>query len=354
LRNNGQKCLDVHGKSNTNLRHCIFWNCHNGLNQAWYIDRRGVKYQRYPERDGVTFQIRTRMRSKRVLYVAEHIGAHQYRLRIQTNKIAKPQSWTFDWRTKTLRQATDRRRVLSGQKGHNFRRGTAAVVRQYINSYYQRMHWIGGYKRNIQNNGKYCLDVHGNSDSERRHVHWWSCHNGANQGWSIDKKVYKMKYPPYPLRDGIKFQIKSRMTGNRALFWKNHIGGNQYRTYIQDNNPMDNRQWFTFDWRTKTIRAYARRGYALSGRIGGRFRRGQFVVIRPYKGTTDQKIMWYNRSRKNVLFYNKVCLDVRGASNRNGAYVHMWTCHNGLNQAWYVDQTRYSYPRQPLSDNVKF
>lgn len=33
-----------------------------------------------------------------------------------------------------------------------------------------------------------------------------------------------MKYPAYPLRDGIKFQIKSRMSGNRAIYWRNHIG----------------------------------------------------------------------------------------------------------------------------------
>lgn len=114
LRNNAQKCLDVVGKSDSNNRHTTFNNCHNGLNQAWYIDRRGVRYHKYPQRDGVTFQIRTRMRSKRVLYVAEHIGSHQYRLRIQKNKNDKPQTWTFDFRTKTLRQGNDRKRVLSG------------------------------------------------------------------------------------------------------------------------------------------------------------------------------------------------------------------------------------------------
>jgi len=266
IRNMGQKCLDVHGNSNTHNRHVTFWNCHNGLNQAWYLDRKTIRYAKYPERDGVLFQIRTRMNSKRVLFAGEHIGGQQWRLRIKKNTIDKPMWWTFDYRTKTVRLAADRRKVLSGKKGQYFRRGATAVVRMYANSFYQRTHWIGGHYRNIQNNGKMCLDVHGGSDTENRHVIWWTCHNGKNQGWNTDKKVYKMKYPRYPLGDGIRFQIKSRMSGNRALYWRNHIGGNQYRTYIQDNNPMDNRQWFTFDWRTKTIRAWARRNYALSVR----------------------------------------------------------------------------------------
>jgi len=353
LRNNGRQCLDVYGGSNTNNRHTTFWNCHNGLNQAWYLDQRGVKYGRYPERDGVTFQVRSAMSTRRVLYRAEHIGGRQYRLRIKSNVMSKPESWTFDWRTKTLRTAQDRRMVLQGQKGQGWRKGMAATVSYYRNNYFQRMHWYGS-RRTIRNNGKQCLDVHGGSNTEKRHVIWWSCHNGLNQGWSVDKKVYKMKYPQYPLRDGIKFQIKSRMSGNRALFWKNHIGGNQYRTYIQDNNPMDNRQWFTFDWRTKTVRAWARRGHALSVRQGYKFRKLSYVVIRPYKGQNDQKIMWYSTSRKNVRFYNKVCMDVHGGRNVNGRWVIVWPCHNHLNQAWSVDQTRYSYPRQPLKDGQRF
>ena len=74
--------------------------------------------------------------------------------------------------------------------------------------------------------------MHGGHDHQNRHVIFYNCHNGANQGWSIDTTLPKeVQYPPYPLGDGVKFQIKSRMTGNRALFWKNDIGGSQFRTY---------------------------------------------------------------------------------------------------------------------------
>jgi hypothetical protein len=164
----------------------------------------------------------------------------------------------------------------------------------------------------------------------------------------------EIKYPPYPLGDRVRFQLKSRMSGNRALFWRNHVGGNQFRTYIQDNNPADSKQWWSFDTRTKSIRAFAKKSHVLSGKIGSGFRRGSMVVIRPYKGENIQKIWWYNKSRQNVKFGGKICLDVHGGRNVNNRHVIYWSCHNGLNQAWYVDQTAFTYPKQPLKDGVKF
>jgi hypothetical protein len=145
------------------------------------------------------------------------------------------------------------------------------------------------------------------------------------------------------------------MSGNRSLYWRNHIGGNQYRTYIQDNNPEDKRQWWTFDSRTKSIRAWIKRGHALSGRNGSKLTRGVMVVIRPFRGQVTQKIIWLNRNRQNVRFNtSKMCLDVHGGRNVHNRHVIYWSCHNGLNQAWYVDQTGYTYPRQPLPDGRRF
>jgi hypothetical protein len=279
IRNNGGKCLDVHGKSDTHNRHCTFWNCHNGLNQAWLIDRKGIKYNRYPLKDGILFQIKSAMKGRRALKMHEHIGGGQFRLRIQNNNAKDNKQWfVFDWRSKTIRASSNRKLVLANQKGTGFRIGVAATVRPYLNSYYQRSHWFGGSRRNIRNNGGKCLDVHGGSNTHMRHVIFWNCHNGLNQSWTVDRTLpKKIVFPPYPLGDRVKFQLKSRMTGNRALFWNNHIGGNRFRTYIQDNNPEDKRQWFTFDSRTKTIRAWAKRGHALS--TTGGFKRGGIVVI---------------------------------------------------------------------------
>jgi hypothetical protein len=210
-------------------------------------------------------------------------------------------------------------------------------MRPYKNSFYQRIHWVAGSRRNIQNNGRKCLDVHGGSDSNNRHVIFWNCHDGLNQAWSVDKTIPKTQFPPYPLGDGIKFQIKSRMSGNRALYWKDLIGKDQYRVRIQDNNPPDNRQWWIFDSRTHTVRAFSKRNFALSGRNGKNFDNGVDVVIRAYKGQPTQQIVWLNKSRQNVRFNNKKCLDVHGNVNTHDRHTIFYSCHNGLNQAWFVD-----------------
>lgn len=328
------------------------------------MDTRPVRYNRYPLRDGLNFQIRTRLRSNRpVVWSNAHIGGGQYRLYIQNDNMNnKKQWWTFDYRTKTIRSAHDRRYVISPQRNQRAIQNANAVARIYRNEFWQRIHWKGGNRRNIQNNGfglsgrtRGCLDVRGAQDRHNNYLIWHKCHNGANQAWFVDQKPkHPFKYPPYPIGDRKRFQIKSRMSGNRALFWREHIGGNQFRVRIQDNNPASSNQWWAFDTRTRTVRAWTRRSYVLSGRQGHGLRRGIMVVIRTYRGETAQKIVWYNRSRQNVKFYNKFCLDVHGAVNRHLRHTIMWNCHNGLNQAWYVDQTAYTYPRQPLPDSRRF
>jgi len=76
IKNNGGKCLDVHGASNTNNRHVIYYNCHNGANQGWDIDQRGEITSQPVHADEVKFQIRTKMALGRAITVTEHIGGH--------------------------------------------------------------------------------------------------------------------------------------------------------------------------------------------------------------------------------------------------------------------------------------
>lgn len=282
IRNNANKCLDVHGGRNTHMRHVIFWNCHNGKNQGWTLDRTGIRYHKYPLKDGVGFQIKSQMKSKRALYYAEHIGRSMKRLRIRDNKPADQKQWfVFDWRTKTIRAQGDRKLVLAEAYGSKFRNAATATMQPYKSLFSQRVHWLAGDRRNIQHNGRRCLDVHGGSDSNNRHVIFYNCHNGLNQAWRVDTTVpKKIQYPPYPLADGVKFQIKSRMAGNRPLYYREHIGGNQFRVRIRDNDPLNQRQWWIFDSRTKTVRAYTKRTHALSRRNGTKMRSGAMVVVK--------------------------------------------------------------------------
>jgi hypothetical protein len=353
VRNNGGKCLDVAGASNTHNRHVIFWTCHNGANQGWVLDTQGVKYPKQALKDGVRFQIKTRMQSHRALVVTEDIGGKQFRLRIQDSNSWDLKQWfVFDSRTRTIRTMSDRRNVISGQNGKGFTNGNNAVVRVYQNHSNQKMSFWPGKLRNIRNNARQCLDVHGGADQNMRYTIFYGCHNGLNQAWIIDTKA--TEFPQYPLGDGIKFQIKSRMAGHRALFMAEDIGGNQLRLRIQDNNPDDVRQWFVFDSRTRTIRSHSKRNLVLANQKGQEYRIDVAATMRPFSGEVYEMSKWISGKYRTIQNLGGKCLDVHGASNTNNRHVIFYNCHNGLNQAWDVDQTGWVYPKQPLNDGVKF
>jgi hypothetical protein len=158
------------------------------------------------------------MKSKRALKYHEHIGGHQYRLRIQDSKpYDVRQWWVYDFRTHTIRAASNRKMAISIQNGGNnwMHNGYVAVTKKYKGEDLQKIRWFSGSRRNIRDLGRRCLDVHGGSDSNNRHVHWWVCHNGLNQGWTVDTKG--TQYPQYPLANKVRFTIRSRMQSGKTV-----------------------------------------------------------------------------------------------------------------------------------------
>ena len=353
LRNNGGKCLDVHGGVNAHKRNVIFWNCHNGVNQGWRIDTQGVKYPKQPLADSVKFMIRTKMASKRALVIMEDIGGKQFALRIQDSNPEDIKQWFhFDLRTRTIRAAADKNQAISGKIRKGFVNGNEAVARPFKNHSNQKLAFYSGKVRNIRNNAGQCLDVHGGADQQHRLVIFWACHNGLNQGWTLDSK--SAKRPQYPLGDGVKFQIKSRMVGNKALFYAEDLGGSHFKLRIHTNNPSDVRQWFFFDSRTSTIRAWAKKTHVLANENGKGYTIDVHATMRPYDESVHQKIKFLTTKKQNIQNFGGKCLDVHGGVNKDNQHVIFYNCHDGLNQAWFVDQKGFQYPKQPIADKIKF
>lgn len=76
-------------------------------------------------------------------------------------------------------------------------------MRPYKNTDYVRTIWYKQPKQNIQNYAQKCLDVHGGSNTHNRHVVFYNCHNGLNQGWTLDQNGEVSSTPP--LEDGRRF-----------------------------------------------------------------------------------------------------------------------------------------------------
>jgi hypothetical protein len=231
------------------------------------------------------------MTENRALFNAEHIGGNQYRLRIQDHNPDDKRQWfTFDSRTQTIRSYYKRGYALANQAGQGFNVNVAAVIRPYTGHNTEKSQWHSGSKRNIRNNGGKCLDVHGGSNTHNRHVIFWHCHDGLNQAWMIDQT--QNSYTKAPLADGVKFQLRSKMANGKAVSWHEHIGGNQYRLRLQNHASFSDNQWFVFDQRTQSIRAFSKRIYAISNQDGYQHRPRYAAVIRPWKDEPYQKIFF--------------------------------------------------------------
>jgi hypothetical protein len=68
------------------------------------------------------------------------------------------------------------------------------------------------------------------------------------------------------------------------------------------------------------------------------FKIGVAAVIRPWKGENFQKITYHPGTLRNLRNNGGMCLDVAGGKNVNNQHLTFWTCHNGLNQGWIIDQ----------------
>lgn len=190
--------------------------------------------------------------------------------------------FVFDSRTRSIRQDRIRNLALSGQLNQGYRIGRWAVMRNWMNQPNQKVDFFKRSKRNIVFAfGKKCLDVSGGANRDNAKIHWWNCHNGLNQAWYTDLRG--MTPVRNPVRDGIRMQIKSRMGGNRALFYERNIGRGQFMLRIRNNTPRDNRQWFVFDSRTRSIRVQTNRGLAISTMMGQGWRIGRYAVVRPFR-----------------------------------------------------------------------
>lgn len=355
IRNPSGYCLGMWGGRTSVGAYASWSRCTSASHMAWRLDRRGIRYPRYPMRSGRKFQIKSTLRSRRPLIYYNRSG-HQWYLRIVNNNPYNiKQWWVFDWRTKTIRAAGNRSLVISIQmNGKNWRYyNYYGMVRKYRRESIQKMRWFNGRYNNIRDLGHRCLNVQSDYDAHHRYVMFYKCQKRKGSGWHITTKGYN--YPKYPLANGVKFQIRSRMHGNKALFWWEHIGGHQYRTRIQAHDPTNKRQWWTFDSRTRTVRPILRRNYVLANQRGVQFRINYAAVIRVYKGSDNTvQTRWYNGSRRNVQNNGRKCMQVHGNVNRHWRHVIFYNCNNNLSQAWYIDQRGPLYRRHPYRDGVKF
>jgi len=222
----------------------------------------------YPFEDGQPFIIRTGMASQRSIHVAEHIGGHQYIVRLRDyDPSSNDQQFVFDSRTKSIRQNKRRNFALGLRAGMGLQTGGSnyVVVREFQGQS-QTWRYQPGRSGNLRNEADKCLDVVYGKDTPNNHMCTWVCHGHLNQGWTLHK-IPEFK-PNYPLDNKVVFHIRTGMNSKRAIEVKEHVGANQYILRMADYDPIEENQQFMFDSRTKSIRQAHKKNFALGTRLG--------------------------------------------------------------------------------------
>lgn len=329
------------------------WSCHNGANQRFEASYDVTKplYKSTNLRPGRPFFIQSRMRGRRVFAWGKHIGGGQYQVVIRKPQYTKDELFVFDPRTGHVRSAKHNAYAIAVQAGKN-QKLAKLVLRKAVHDPSQKWRYRPGQYHNWSpfNNDKLCMDVYWGKDKEQQPLIMYTCHNGWNQRFEANYNTKKPMFISTGIIRDKPFMIRSRMHGNRVLFFDKPISKGQYGIAIRTAH-YDKREIFIFDAKTGHLRNAAYRNWVLAVQQG-RNNRGARLVLR--KALHDPSQKWkYRRNRYHNWspFSNSViCMDVAGAKNRDGQAVMMWSCHNGANQRFEVS---YRVVRPEIKTSLK-
>jgi len=313
-----------------------------------------------PLKNGVKFLIKSKMSGEKALYWNEPIGNDQFRLRIQNSNAHNQRAWfMFDSRTATIRSALKTSYVISNQLGQGYKTGKAAVVRPWKGETQQRLHFYSGCKRNIRNDGGFCLDVQGGRNANNQPVQFHACNNGDNQGWGISqlkivktKDVHGRNDGKYPLKDGVKFIIRSELAGHWMLVAGDRADQIKVQTEHFDPSIKTGR-WF-FDSRTRTIRNAFYNGYTLSNARGSGYQLNIDAVLRRFHDEDQQKLRFFGGKRRNIRNFNNYCLEVKGKRDARATPVVFNNCNDHAATGWRILTVGHASYGFPLKDGIPF
>jgi hypothetical protein len=139
-----------------------------------------------------------------------------------------------------------------------------------------------------------------------------------------------------PVKNGVKFILKSAMKSRRQIFWNEHLGNNEYKLRIQNANPNNQRAWFVVDSRTRTIRPSEKPDYVISNRIGQGFGRGKQAVVRPWRGEDAQMLSFYSGMHMTIRNEKEFCLTVEKGKDASNTPLVFDKCEDKAKDGWAV------------------
>jgi len=167
------RCVDINGNSKASGAAVISWYCHNGDNQQWLLLSTG--------------EIRSRLDLSKCLDVSGGTAYNGTRVQSYDCNGTGAQKWDYNPRTGELKSRAGSNMCLAIPDG-NTTAGTHLITWQCVGLQDQKwtiamLPW-SQVKSALSSN--LCLDVSGNQPNGNAIM--WLCHNGANQGWMLNKE----------------------------------------------------------------------------------------------------------------------------------------------------------------------
>jgi hypothetical protein len=257
------------------------------------------------------------MKGNRRVYVSKQKDGADIALKITKDVNDWRALFIVDQRTNSIRLHSNRNLAISNTytkiKKDRLKPGKTAVVRKYEGTADQR--WVKYDKGKVTNKKKRCLSTRHYANKDETLLTWWKCNKNESQKWSI--KLFKNKQvksfegiqtlagPAAPRLnlnlDKIDQQmivIRGQVEPKYSLAYIGKIVPQkrvmpELKLISKPFNMLDKAQQFVWEKRTKTLRPFHHRQYALSfdnklGYFPGKY--GSKAIFKPFKKEPTQTI----------------------------------------------------------------
>jgi len=257
------------------------------------------------------------MPGHRKIYVSKQKDGPDMALKITKDVNDWRALFIVDQRTKSIRLHSNKHLAISNAftkvKKDRLKMGKTVCLRKFMGTIDQK--WVVYDKNKITNKIKKCLSTRHFANKDETLLTWWKCNKNPSQKWSI--KLFKNKQiksfegiqtlagPAAPRLDLNLDKLDQQMLiirgGVEPKYSLAYIGRiyplkkvmPELKLISKPFNMMDKAQQFVWEKRTKTLRPYHHRQYALSfdNRLGyfpGKF--GSKAIFKPFKKESTQLI----------------------------------------------------------------
>jgi len=335
LTNKKQKCLTTQNYLNKDETLLMWWHCNKNPSQNWKkfgaVPAKKVKGKLYD----TPFQIISNMKGGRKIYASKQKQGEDIVLKISDDFNDWRTMFIVDKRTQSVRLHSNKALALSNQVSKvpkdRLKTGKNVMLRKFKTQADQMK--ISFADKKIINKARKCLSTKHYKNKDETLLTWWNCNKNPAQAWTHtffkNKQVKSYKGikttagPSAPRLDLNLQSIDQQMiiirgvagpkyslayTGKVVPLKKNMP---ELQLVSKPYNMADKSQQMIWEQRTKTLRPYHYRQYALSfdnklGYFPGKY--GSKAIFRPFKKEQTQ-IMSYTGQIGTKHGLNKFCLN---------------------------------------------